>query len=205
MEKETREKLENFWYYYKWYVVGGVFVLLALIVGIHSCSVKPNPDLYVLFTADHSPNPLLVEETEEWLGTLTQDVNGDEKTSARVMATSTIDQWNGYNTAAMLVQVNSGKAVLYIMTDATYKILHENGMLQTLEGESANLQGDRYDLTASGVLKASPGFAEEEQSYYLGIRRVEGTTFEGKEHYLQQEKLAKALLQIGRASCRERV
>ena len=194
MNKETREKLENFWYYYKWYVIGGALVLMALIVGIHSCSVKPNPDHYVLYAVDHSPNALLVEETEEWLGTLTRDVNGDGKTSARLMATTTTDQWNGYNTAAMLVQANSGKAVLYIMTEATYKIMSENGMLQPLEGESPYLQGDRYDLMASGVLEAVPGFAEETQNYYLGIRKVEGTTFEGKEHYIQQEELAKEML-----------
>lgn len=190
-----REKLGNFWYYYKWYVIGGVLLVITLIVGIRSCSLKTKPDLYVLFAVDESPNAYLVAETEAWLGGMTEDVNGDGETTAQLLTTSTTDQWNGYNSAAMLVQANSGQAVLYILTDDTYATMHENGVLQELSGESAYLEGDRYLLTDSGVLEAVPGFAEEEQSYYLCIRKVEGTTFEGKEHYAAQERLAKELLE----------
>ena len=191
----TREKLENFWYYYKWYVIGGVVLLITLILGIHSCAQKANPDLYVLLAVDNSPNALLVEETETWLSGLTEDVNGDGESTAHVMSTTTTDQWNGYSTAAMLVQANSGKAIMYILTDDTYAIMSENGMLQQLSGESEFLEGDRYNLTASGVLSAVPAFEAEEQSYYFCIRKVEGTTFEGKESYSTQERLAKEMLQ----------
>ncbi|MBQ6823665.1 MAG: hypothetical protein IJP27_03340 [Clostridia bacterium] len=200
MEKQTREKIENFWYYYKWYVIGGIVLLITLIVGVRSCTLKKNPDLYVLYAVDTSPNALVVEELGAWLGTMTEDLNEDGETTAKVMATTTIDQWNGYNTAAMLVQANSGQAVLYILTENTYKTLSENGMLQQLSGESPYLQGDRYALSASGVLDAVPGIAYETETgesptYYLAIRKVAGTTHEGKQDYMDQERLAKAMLQ----------
>ena len=60
MKKITREKLDNFWYYYKWYVVGGAVLLITLLLGVHSCTQKVDPDLYVLFAVDTSPNALLV-------------------------------------------------------------------------------------------------------------------------------------------------
>lgn len=196
MEKEQlRAKLENFWYYYKWYVIGGIILVITLIVGIRSCTLKKNPDLYVLFAVDESPNALLVDETEQWLGGLTEDLNGDGETTAQLIATSTLDQWNGYNTAAMLVQANSGQAILYILTDATYATMHDNGMLQQLSGDSPYLEDDRYCLSDSGVLDAVPAFAAEEQKYYLCIRKVAGTTYEGDAAHAEQERLAQDVLQ----------
>jgi hypothetical protein len=196
LEKEQlRAKLENFWYYYKWYVLGGVLLLLTLIVGVRSCSLKTKPDLYVLFAVDKSPNALLVAETEQWLGSMVEDTNGDGEATAKLLSVSTVDQWNGYNSAAMMVQVNSGQAVLYILTDKTYATLHENGVLQQLSGESPYLEGDRYCLTASGVLEEVPAFTKEEQNYYLCIRKVDGTTVGKKTEYKTQERLAKGVLQ----------
>lgn len=195
-KQKVQEKLENFWYYYKWYVIGGLVLVIMLIVGIRSCTLKTNPDLYVLFAVDRSPNSLLVRETEDWLGSLTEDVNGDGEATAQLLTTTTTDQWNGYNSAAMLVQVNSGKAILYILTDDTYATLHENGVLQDLTamvGESPYLEGDRYCITASGNLDHLGGFAEE-QPYYLCVRKVEGTTFEGEERYETQLRLAENVL-----------
>lgn len=194
-KEQLRAKIENLWYYYKWYILGGVFLLLTLIVGIGSCRLRTNPDLYVLFAVDKSPNSLLVAEIEQWLGDMTQDENGDGETTAKLLATAITDQWNGYNSAAMMVQVNSSQAVLYILTDETYNVMHENGVLQELSGESPYLEGDRYCLTASGVLSEVPAFASEKQNYYLCIRKVAGTAVEGKEECETQERLAKAILQ----------
>ncbi len=189
------KKIENFWFYYKWYVLGGLFLLATLVVGIHSCSVKKDPDMQVLFAVDHSPNSLAVQELEEWLGGLTTDINGDGESTAMVISTATTDQWNGYNSGALLMQVNSGKAVLYIVSEKNYEVLHENGVLQELPGKSDCIQGDRYLLKESGALKDVPAFAEDEQQYFLCIRKVKGTTLEGKEHYICQEKLAFEVLE----------
>ncbi len=195
MDKEKLQtKFANFWYYYKWYVVCGAVLLASLIVGVHSCANRINPDLHVLFAVERSANSYLIKETEEWLGSLTEDVNGDGETTARVIATATMDQWKGSNTAAMVVQANAGDAILYILTDGTYAILHENGVLQSLSGESPYLEGDRYNLTASGALKEMPTYEGEEENYYLCIRKVEGTTYAEDEAYLTQERLAKELL-----------
>lgn len=194
-KKDLRIKFENFWYYYKWYVVGGVLLVLCLLVGIRSCNRRINPDLQVLFAADKSANSQLVAEMETWLSGMTEDVNGDGETIARVLTTVTLDQWSGNNTAALVVQATTGDAILYILTDETYAVLHENGLLQPLTGESPYLDGDRYLLRESGALKSVPAFEGEEiKDYYLCIRKVEGSNLEGSARHIQQEKLAKSVL-----------
>lgn len=199
--KLTRAKLENFWYYHKWHVIGGVFLLLTLLTGIYSCTLKRQADLHVLFAVDSSPNALMVEEVEKWLGALTDDLNKDGKRDAHVISTTASDMWDGEATEAMVVQTTSGKAVLYILTDGTYTILNNAGFLQELSGDSPYLEGNRYDLTASGAFDQLPGMVYEQENsenpphYYFCIRKVEGTTFAKDSHYLEQQEAARAVLQ----------
>lgn len=193
-KEQVRSKFENFWYYYKWYVVCGAVLLMSLIVGIHSCTQRVDPDLHVLFAVDRSPNSYLIAETESWLGGMTEDINGDGETTAQIVSTATTDQWNGNNTAAMVVQANAGDAILYILTDSTYAIMHENGVLQELSGDSPYIDGDRYLLSKSGALDTVEAYSAEEQDYYLCIRKIAGTAYEEDQDHLTQERLAKELL-----------
>ena len=194
-DNTLRKKAENFWYYYKWYVVGGVFLLLALAVGIRSCVMRKKPDLYVLYACDSTPDPVQVQELESWFEKRTTDRNGDGEISVQIIAASTTDMWNGTNSTAVLVQVNYGNAVLYLLTPETYRVLHQNEVLATPDpGESPYWQEDRYDLTASGRLAALEAFGGNSPQYYLSIRKVAGTSFESSESHKAQDQLARDLL-----------
>ncbi len=195
MEQMTfRQKAENFWYYYKWYVIGGALLLCALLVAIGSCAQKQKTDLYVMTAGKVAPNALQSHELEEWLAGM---IDEEGEKSAQVISVATMDQWSGTNSTAMLVQVNSGKMVLYLLQEGTYKILHDNKVLQDLSfaGESPYLDGDRYLLSESGALNDLESFSAEEEDYYLCIRKVEGTSMAGNAHYKQQEAYAKEILQ----------
>ncbi|MBQ7936455.1 MAG: hypothetical protein IJ333_08975 [Clostridia bacterium] len=190
-------KIKNFWYYHKWHLLVVVFLICALAVAIRSCQNKVNPDLYVLYAKEEIHNPLQAQDLETWFGAMTEDVNGDGETTASVLATSNQNP-DGSNTAvSMLVQVNSGNAVLYLLTEETYGILHENDVLMDLSpvaGESAYVDGDRYRLSESGVLKELDSFEADDTAYYLAIRKVDGTSIEGSEEHQLQLRLAKDVL-----------
>jgi hypothetical protein len=197
MDWETiGKKAENFWYYYKWYVLGGVFLVLTLLIGIHSCKAKPNPDLHLLYIRDETPNAAQTAELEEWMSSMVDDINEDGEKTARILAFSRSNMWNGDDSAALVVQVNSGDAVLYMMSEIAYNTLHENGVLQDLSAfDSPYIQGDRYLLSDAGVLQEMPGFIEEDAKFYLCMRKVEGTSAEGDAHYEAQQALAKTVIQ----------
>ncbi len=191
-----RKKIENFWFYYKWYVVGGIFLILTLLVGIRSCGNRVQPDLYLLYMRDETPNAAQTAELETWFAGLAEDRDGDGAKTAKVLSVSRSNMWNGDDSSAMVVQVNTGDAVLYMVTETTYNILHENEVLQDLSAfESPYVDGDRYRLSDSGVLAAVPGFAEEEATFYLCMRKVDGTAAEGDAHYEAQQKQGRAVLQ----------
>ena len=47
-----KKKLENFFYYYKWHVVGGIAAILILIPVIMSFTDKSEPDLNIIYVSD---------------------------------------------------------------------------------------------------------------------------------------------------------
>ena len=111
-----RKKLENFWYYYKWHTLGGLFLIATALVAIHSCRMRVNPDLYLLYMRDETPIASQTAELETWLGAMVEDINEDGEKTVRVMSYSRSNMWNGDDSAAMVVQVNAGDAVLYLVS-----------------------------------------------------------------------------------------
>ena len=189
---EIRKKAENFWYYYKWYVIGGIFLLGTVLAGITTCKPVKNIDLHMLYLRDDTPNAAQVAEMEEWLSPMSPDLNKDGVKAVKIMGVSRSNMWSGDDSAAMVVQINSGDAILYLVSDTAYETLHANGVLQDLSsvGESEFLEEDRYRISDAGILNEMEGFAAEEGRFNLCIRRVKGTSFEGKPQYTEQEKAA---------------
>jgi len=195
-KEQLISKVKNFWYYHKWHLLVALFVVATIIVGVRSCQQRPNPDLHILFAKQDNQIPLQATELEGFFGPMVEDVNGDGVSTALVTAT-TIKTVDGSNTAAMLVQVNSGEAILYVLTDETYKILHENGVLEdlsALSAESEFLDGDRYLLSASGALDDLEYFKNDKTSYYLAMRKVQGTTLQDSSKHQEQARMAKTVL-----------
>ena len=49
----AKERIENFWYHYKWHSIVAVFVIIAILVcSLQMCS-KDSYDVYILYAGDH--------------------------------------------------------------------------------------------------------------------------------------------------------
>ena len=71
------KKIENFWYYYKWYVLGAVFIIGSISFLMINSAQKPDPDLTVCYIG-HSTSQFGAEEMlDEKLAPYLTDVNGD--------------------------------------------------------------------------------------------------------------------------------
>lgn len=71
------KKIENFWYYYKWYVLAAIFFIGSFSYIIYDAAKKPEPDLSICYIGNRA-SLLGAEKTlEERLVHLIEDVNGD--------------------------------------------------------------------------------------------------------------------------------
>ena len=74
------KKIENFWYYYKWYVLGAVFIIGSLSFLMYDSARKPDPDLTVCYIGNSASQLGAEDALNERLADLLTDVNGDGQT-----------------------------------------------------------------------------------------------------------------------------
>jgi len=53
-ESKTAKKLDNFWYYHKWKVIGAIFAVFVIVVCVYSCLSKPEKDIALLYAGPYS-------------------------------------------------------------------------------------------------------------------------------------------------------
>ena len=185
-----KEKLENFWYYYKWYVLAGLLAVIMLVVAIGSCSSKEDYDVTVLYMThsyvdiDGEMDPLLSEYAD--------DVNNDGKVNTRVIPISYGTTYNESQSAGATraAQLATGEFVLFLMDEQNYKELRDNGFLMDIShlGKSSKLEGDRFDATE--LLYNIKGFKNTEQKFYFGIRVYDDSKAKEQSNYNERYEIA---------------
>lgn len=81
MDRETaKKKWNNYWYYYKWHTLVGVFIIIVLIVSIKSCMTRINPDIQIMLRTNFFIPEESVNKMENALAPYCKDYNGDGKT-----------------------------------------------------------------------------------------------------------------------------
>ena len=91
MEKKKNifVRFANVWYYYKFYVLIGIILIIALIVGINSCFFRESYDLSILYiTSEDTDRFSHSEDVLNKIETFVSDINGDGKANAEIITIS---------------------------------------------------------------------------------------------------------------------
>lgn len=166
------KKFENIWYYYKYYILGGIVALVAIAFAVGSCVNKGTYDIKMLYMThgyvdiDGGIDTLMSEYAS--------DVNRDGVSNVQVITINygtTLQEAQSAG-AARAANLTAGENVLFLVDEQNYNELKENGFLMDISdlGQSQYLNGDRFDATASGMLSSVEGFEKSELNYYLCIR-----------------------------------
>lgn len=94
MNKETKGKIKNWIYYYKWYVIGGILLLLfavRYIAGIFGVA-EPHPDLQAAYVGRHVLSEETITALQDLLAARAGDYNGDGKVLVTVHQYLTSDE-----------------------------------------------------------------------------------------------------------------
>lgn len=69
-----QQKWSNYWYYYKWHTLFGVFVLILLTITLVECAQKKTPDLSIAYASQNYVN---TDKFQDDMSAFIGDVNGD--------------------------------------------------------------------------------------------------------------------------------
>ncbi|MEE1161166.1 MAG: hypothetical protein U0K70_03800 [Acutalibacteraceae bacterium] len=194
--KTPKEKWDNFWFQYKWYVVAIVATVAVLTVLIAQCATKTKYDLQVVY---FTYTTALDEQTEgiaDYLQKYAEDTNGDGEINVQVVNVSfsntTGDSQYRYTMLSKLQAMLTGdeNAMLYITDSETYEYINsltESGAF--LEGEPLKFSEEFYTATESEQFGRLP------EGLQISCRRISETTMQNKKQAAKAYESAKKLLE----------
>lgn len=182
-----KEKLANFWYHYKWAVVGvvvGVFVFGFLFADLFS---KEKSDITIQIATVQGASPLQ-GDLEALFAPYTADIDGDGKQTVQVNAIDLLEdpttdarRYQAMETQ-LTVTLTAQTPAIYLLDDVTYERLTVYQMagkepetlerflnLEELFPDNPYVRGDRYYLAGS-PLEAKMGWTNLPEDFALAIK-----------------------------------
>ncbi len=128
--KSFSEKLQNFWFYNKFFVLGAIFLAVVLGVGIKQCAGREKFDTEVVLYTYYTYTPDQINAIELELEKYGEDINGDGKVNYQIIdcaydKETLFDQRNAKGSKLNANITSNDKAILYITDAETFKQLQD--------------------------------------------------------------------------------
>lgn len=204
--KTFKEKIQNYWYHYKWHTIIIGFIAVVFGVTFIQFITKTEPD-YIVMTAFDKYMPYSVTQTmSEYLSNFGEDVNGDGEVVVQIydISTSVDSQIQQSNSAKLMAELQNGEIMLFIVDDFYFDKLNSLEVFDKLsfgdakDGYAYNLFGTTF---ADAINTIEPEYVVND--FYIAKRVVKGTSFEKIDKSVKSEKESLALLDKFIASLKE--
>ena len=195
--KTFKEKVQNYWYHYKWHTIIIGFIVVVFGFTFIQFITKTQPD-YKIMTAFDKYMPYSVTQTMgEYLENFGEDVNGDGEVVVEIydISTSPDKQIQTSNSAKLMAELQNGEIMLFIVDEYYFDKLNDIEVFEKLadfnakDGFAYNLLGTTF---ADAINTIEPEYVVND--FYIAKRVVKGTSFEKIEKSVEFEKQAKELL-----------
>lgn len=129
VEMDPKKKRENFWFYYKWHVIIGTFIVLLAVWTIHDVVSKVNPDYTIGFITTKTYSSDALTKLEKELAVKGKDLNGDGQVVVSVSAynvaatddTSADPTMQQAAVTKMAGDLQTGESMIFIVDDYNLK------------------------------------------------------------------------------------
>ncbi len=136
-----KDKLKNFWFYYKYHILAIVFLAFVLTIGISQCATKEKYDIEVVLFTYSTYTGGQIDALEEQLELYGEDTNGDGEVNVQVIDCSynkdeTADQQNAKRSKLTALIAADSNALLFITDEASFEYfdtLFEKDFFATLD------------------------------------------------------------------------
>ena len=81
----AKEKLENFWFHYKWHTVAILLALVFLCISITQCTGRTNYDMEIVYFAYKPIQDARLEKITEYFENVAEDINGDGEVQVQII------------------------------------------------------------------------------------------------------------------------
>lgn len=173
MDKQTREakemtkqlpkkeRLKNFWYYNRTFVLIGIFAALVLAFTLYECTHQAQYDLEVFYITQGPVSTETTTKMQDYFAQFIEDTNADGLKTVLVSSISATDGTDAQMMIAaqtkFMAELSDGEAGAFIVDKNFYELLNEEGYKDAVE--------NTYILSDNADLKAQFGFLDDPLYY----------------------------------------
>lgn len=202
-----KSKWDNFWFYHKWHVVGGICVVLLIAGFIYDLASKVNPDYQIALITESSYPTEVLEKLEDQLEDHAKDLNGDGQVVVQINSYPMVVGSNSDvdpNTQMASVtrfsaDVQTGDSIIFMADEESFVSQQEmNTLWSYLDGTTPSEGAEDYEnmrvawKDAKGLASLDLSVSEDSlyteetvealmDRLYIGLRCFEGTAIEDEE------------------------
>ena len=189
--KTPKKKWENFWYHYKWVVLGSAAALIALTVIIVQSVTRPRYDYRLMLITENGlglgadPNSPVFDQEKylaDQLALYGKDINGDGKVLVSVEPLTLQDSTGmGVSFTKLAATLSSGDVMLFAFDKKGYedflkRIDNNEEFFALLEGSNPGVSEDkRYWNWKDDPRHEGTDFASYPDDLYFVVRAPAGT------------------------------
>lgn len=196
-----KQKIENFWYHYKWHTIITVFFIITGLVCLVQCSTKEKPDDKALLYVNQNLLDNAANDLSDRLGEYIEDYNGNGEVLYRVNNVSYNSNnlagvnYSVTNSEKLLSALATAEYVLYIVDEHGYDYLSDNST-EVFESYDfcPDKNGTAWNWKGSSLQQSLADSGLPENLYFC-IRKVNGTMVEKNKNANDLKVKAEALLQ----------
>lgn len=192
--KTISEKTDNWWFHYKWHIIGTLFVITGLVFLVSQCTARKSYDMQVVY---FTYTPVMDQQTEligDYLESISKDITGDGETNIQVVNCSIKNDASDlrYRSSAFAklqsLMAGERKAMLFITDKDSIKYFEADAVKGFFKEEPVVLNDQFYKATDSKEFGSLP------EGLQISCRTVEGTLIEGKKNVEATYKEAQNIL-----------
>ncbi len=128
MIKKIKSLFNNYWYYYKWYVIGGLFLLFALVVVITQSATREKYDASVIWAMHGYVDTPYVDEMAKELEKYCEDIDGNGEVNVRVILVTFTSDGGMPNSDVefsmqqkLVTQLSAGDVYIVVADETSYE------------------------------------------------------------------------------------
>ena len=189
LPKTFKEKLQNYWFHFKWHTIGIVFTLIVLIVLIAQCSGRTNWDMQVIYFTYSPAIDTQTAKVGDYLESISKDINGDGEVNISVVNCSVPDgNHNSQYNRTVLMKLQAmitaePTAMLYITDSESVKYFETDTLSGIFDTEQVQFGEDFYEKTTTELGRLPDGLQ-------IACRRIAKTLLEKDEKAAKVHKEA---------------
>ncbi len=186
-----KSKWQNFWFYYKWWVIAGVCLVAVIVIGMWQMLSRVEPDYPIALVTRDGVSEEAIENLEELLVPYAEDLNGDGKVVVEIENLPLAQYVGGQknpmaetNSQKIMAYLLSADVMFYIFDEPSFenyaKKLKEEGNVEAIfdpinsDAPGINSDENYWDWIDDNRRCAYWG-GEFPQHLYFGVRRLGGT------------------------------